>query len=120
MESTRRSAETPRATPMIAIQVITESVRPFFERSCLRPILKAYAMRGRSAYHVRARSSSGMRHRAWIDDRIKILGADEVELERGLAEARAIFMRALGDRCRGVITDLRREGRHEHQRILKE
>jgi hypothetical protein len=52
------------------------------------------------------------------DGRVELLGGQEGELERRLAQARALTVRGLGNLCRVIVPDLRVQGRHQYQGVL--
>src|SRR6185295_14135897 len=59
-------------------------------------------------------------HRFGLHPAIEVLRADVAERERRLAQGAAVVVRLLGDLGGTVITDVRRERRHQHERALEE
>ncbi len=61
-----------------------------------------------------------MRHFRRLHYCIKFLAGEEAEVDRGLAEGAAAFVRGLGDLGGVVVADLLVERGDEHQRVVEE
>src|SRR6185436_1408271 len=76
---------------------------------------------------IAARCSPGMTasrslrcdHVLWFDHGIEFLRRDIAALDRFFFQGRAVLMRGLGDLGGGVIADLGRQRRHQHQRSFQ-